>query len=165
MLLLQTKSADLHCLLCNNFFLRIPLHLLSLYICMNEMNFFEEGPYKNELHLFVFLLLSSLEIYLLNNFKCLSVKRPFLQQTENVKLRCIHASLLFTPKLFFYMKHTINVQSQKISKNTCEGECVFVDSNVSGMHIYKNGNPIRVFFQRFAVANEWNDLYEIDLKR
>ena len=63
------------------------------------------------------------------------------------------------------MKHTINGRSQKISKNNCEGECVFVESNVSGMHVYKNGTPIHVFFQRFAIANEWNNLYEIDLKR
>ena len=63
------------------------------------------------------------------------------------------------------MKHTINVKSQKISNNTCEGECVFVESIVSGMHVYKNGTPIHVFFQRLAIANEWNNLYEIDLKR
>ena len=69
------------------------------------------------------------------------------------------------PKPFFHMKHTINVQSQKISKNTCEGECVFVESIVSGMHVYKNSSSLHVFFQRFAIANERNDLNEIDLKR
>ena len=63
------------------------------------------------------------------------------------------------------MKHTINDQSQKVSKNTSERDSVFVESNVSGMHVYKNGTPIHVFFQRFAIANEWNDLNEIDLKR
>ena len=82
-----------------------------------------------------------------------------------MKLRCIQTSLHFRPKLFFQMKHTINVQSQKNSKNTFEEECVFVESNVSGMLVYKNGTPMHVFFQRFAIANEWNDLYAIHLKR
>ena len=63
------------------------------------------------------------------------------------------------------MKHNINFQSQKVSKNTCKGECDFVESNVSGKHVYKNNRPIHVFFQRFAIANEWNGFYEIDLKR
>ena len=92
------------------------------------------------------------------------MKHSFLQQTENMKLRCIHTSLHFRPKLFFHMKHTINVQLQKISKKICEGECVFVESNVSGMHD-KKMTILYTFFQRFAIANEWNDLYEIDLKR
>ena len=53
---------------------------------------------------------------------------------------------------------------KKFQKKTCEGECVFVESNVSRMHDTKI-TILYKFFQRFAIANEWNDLYEIDLKR
>ena len=54
---------------------------------------------------------------------------------------------------------------KKNSKNTFEGECVFVESNVSAMLVHKNGTRMHVLFQRFTIANEWIDLYAIHLKR